>query len=513
MNCLKSDGGLSVSDDLWRQGRDDDFDDDWDDIDLGEPAFADDETVAELPRRQPSMFEREPEGPSLFGDRVPERADRTDPPIRFGDDPTGGLPHWSEPPTGEVPRLFGETDPTDDLDIWSSFAQSNAAPVWRDDRDQSEAPTMVDDLTSYGDTRLGALDESEAPGDPFFELDDPPPPPVKTPIRIGIDNTNDAPRPSNRRDSEDSSSASSSRPRPSAGSSGPGGPPRAPRQTTATASKGGVGGRDMPTAIALGLGLAALFVALLKFAGTTGLVGLVAVVLGLAGFEFFGKATERGYRPATIAGILACALMPLAAYMSGERGIVVVMFLAVVASVLTAISGDGIESGPLPNTAITLTGIAWIGMLGSFAGLILQYGEPVGTDTLTLVVIGVAANDIGALFIGSAAGRTPLREWISPNKTIEGFLGGAIMTVLALWLAKIANGEASVWTDVSDWLPLALVIIVLAPIGDLTESMFKRNLDIKDFGTLLPGHGGVLDRFDGFLFVLPGAYYVMQFVL
>jgi phosphatidate cytidylyltransferase len=498
-----------VSDDLWRQGRDDDFEDDWEDLDLGEPKFANDDADAdvdasEAPRREPSMFERGAEEP-LFGDDASGRSarlDGTDPPIRFGTDESGALPHWTEPPTGEVPRLFGETDPTDDLDIWSSFAQSNAAPVWRDDRD-GPAPAAGDDVTTY-EAPLGALDESAAPADPFFEMVEPPAP-VKTPIRIGIDNTTDDSRPRQRQERGGEGPGAGSRTRP-----GPGGPPRSARQ--APPAKGGVGGRDMPTAIALGLGLIAVFVALLKFAGTTGVMGMVAVVLGLAGFEFFGKATERGYRPANIAGILACALLPIAAYWQAERGIVVVLFLAVVASVLTAISGDGIESGPLPNTAVTLTGVAWIGVLGSFAGMILKMGEPIGTDTITLIVIGVAANDIGALFIGSAAGRTPLREWISPNKTIEGFLGGAIMTVLALILTNIINGKASVWDQASEWLPLAAAIIILAPIGDLTESMFKRNLDIKDFGTLLPGHGGVLDRFDGFLFVLPGAYYVLQIV-
>jgi phosphatidate cytidylyltransferase len=490
-----------VSDDLWRQGRDDDFEDDWEDLDLGEPKFANDDADAdvdasEAPRREPSMFERGAEEP-LFGDDASGRSarlDGTDPPIRFGTDESGALPHWTEPPTGEVPRLFGETDPTDDLDIWSSFAQSNAAPVWRDDRD-GPAPAAGDDVTTY-EAPLGALDESAAPADPFFEMVEPPAP-VKTPIRIGIDNTTDDSRPRQRQERGGEGPGAGSRTRP-----GPGGPPRSARQ--APPAKGGVGGRDMPTAIALGLGLIAVFVALLKFAGTTGVMGMVAVVLGLAGFEFFGKATERGYRPANIAGILACALLPIAAYWQAERGIVVVLFLAVVASVLTAISGDGIESGPLPNTAVTLTGVAWIGVLGSFAGMILKMGEPIGTDTITLIVIGVAANDIGALFIGSAAGRTPLREWISPNKTIEGFLGGAIMTVLALILTNIINGKASVWDQASEWLPLAAAIIILAPIGDLTESMFKRNL--------LPGHGGVLDRFDGFLFVLPGAYYVLQIV-
>ncbi|MEZ5256935.1 MAG: CDP-archaeol synthase [Ilumatobacteraceae bacterium] len=124
-------------------------------------------------------------------------------------------------------------------------------------------------------------------------------------------------------------------------------------------------------------------------------------------------------------------------------------------------------------------------------------------------MVAVVANDIGALLVGSAGGRTPLRPWISPNKTIEGLIGGTVVTIGAMILLKIVNSEASTWVSMSHYLLLAVVVSILAPIGDLTESMFKRNLEIKDFGTLIPGHGGVLDRFDGFLLMLPAAYYLL----
>jgi len=89
---------------------------------------------------------------------------------------------------------------------------------------------------------------------------------------------------------------------------------------------------------------------------------------------------------------------------------------------------------------------------------------------------------------------------------VEGLIGGTVGTFGAVLLIGVQSGT---WNSASEWLLMALVISVLAPLGDLVESMFKRNLDIKDFGTIVRGHGGVLDRFDGFLFVLPGAYYLM----
>ena len=82
-----------------------------------------------------------------------------------------------------------------------------------------------------------------------------------------------------------------------------------------------------------------------------------------------------------------------------------------------------------------------------------------------------------------------------------------MLTIIALVVVGIGEWSDT-WTSYGDLLALAAVISVLAPMGDLVESMFKRNLDVKDFGTLVRGHGGILDRFDGFLFVLPGVYYL-----
>jgi phosphatidate cytidylyltransferase len=156
----------------------------------------------------------------------------------------------------------------------------------------------------------------------------------------------------------------------------------------------------------------------------------------------------------------------------------------------------------------------WIGVLGAFAGAILslswQFGGNIGTDTMFMIALGVAANDIGALMVGSAVGRTPLRAWVSPSKTVEGLIGGTLVTFFALFIAGQIASDQNIWSSTREVLLLALLISVLAPLGDLTESMFKRNLEIKDFGSIVQGHGGVLDRFDGFLFVLPGAYYLMH---
>ena len=269
----------------------------------------------------------------------------------------------------------------------------------------------------------------------------------------------------------------------------------------------------MPTAIAVGVAIAAVFIAALLWRPAAALV-VVVIVLALASVEYFDKVTEKGYRPATIVGIATTIAAPLAAYWMGETAIPLVLVLAFAASAAGFIGASGVESGPMPNMAITTLGITWLALLGSFAALILRISttgvdNPIGTDTLFLLALGVVVNDIGALFVGSGIGRHPLRAWISPNKSVEGLIGGSIATLVVLGAIGVA-GKSDTWNSFGDCLWLAVIICITAPLGDLTESMFKRNLDVKDFGTIIKGHGGVLDRFDGFLFTLPAAYYLLE---
>jgi phosphatidate cytidylyltransferase len=461
-----------MSDDAWRRGqRDDRNDDDF--------------------------------GPPLFGDDMTGELEDPSDELSFGTADTGPLPHWTAPPTGEMPSMLGATPPpdsTDDLDVWSSF--SNDAPVWSDDPaptgelDQSARPTTTDDSGA-----IGMFDE--ATDDPSSGV------PRRGPgrITIGTDPTDDRmgrPMPKNR------------------GRSGRVDPSRGPRPARAgapasTRTQAPPAPRDMPTAVAVGLIIAAAFIGALLLKPWAVLIIIVAVV-GLASVEFFDKVSEKGYRPATVAGIVACTALPLATYWAGEAALPLVMVLAFAAGCLTFISSSGLESSPMPNMAITTLGVTWIGVMGSFAALILSWSNltlvnadglttSVGTDTLFLLALAVVANDVGALFIGSAAGKTPLRQWISPNKTVEGFIGGAIMTILAMVVVGVAD-KSDTWNSTGDLIILGLVVAITAPLGDLTESMFKRNLDIKDFGSIVKGHGGVLDRFDGFLFTLPAVYYL-----
>jgi phosphatidate cytidylyltransferase len=182
-----------------------------------------------------------------------------------------------------------------------------------------------------------------------------------------------------------------------------------------------------------------------------------------------------------------------------------VLFLIVVFAMLWYLLGVSDER-PVPNLGVTMLGIMYIGMLGSFAALLLTF--PDGIGLLIAPIVAAVGYDLGAFLVGRSAGRSPLSD-ASPNKTVEGLVGGCIAAIAAT-VAIIGIGGVEPWGDgagsLSDTIILGIVAAVAAPLGDLCESLLKRDLGVKDMGTILPGHGGLLDRFDSLLFVLPASY-------
>ncbi len=120
----------------------------------------------------------------------------------------------------------------------------------------------------------------------------------------------------------------------------------------------------------------------------------------------------------------------------------------------------------------------------------------------------VWTNDVGAYLIGSRFGKHKLLERISPKKTWEGTLGGAVFAILIAWGLSFLVKDFKL----SQWIALSIVAAMGSNLGDLIESMLKRSVDVKDSGTLLPGHGGLLDRFDAFIFCLPFYWWVLQLI-
>lgn len=262
--------------------------------------------------------------------------------------------------------------------------------------------------------------------------------------------------------------------------------------------------RRLGAAIATGIVLCAVAAVCFLFSSILTLV-LLCVLMVLAAGEFFGAMRQVGYQPATLVGLVAAVGLPVAVYWRGAEAYPLAIGLVIVASLCWHLVGVTAER-PVPNVAVTLFGVGYVAVLGSFGALMLSYDK--GTGLLFGAVVGTVAYDIGAWAVGRMFGRTRLAK-ASPNKTVEGLIGGAVLAVVACAVV-LGVGQIDPWGDnpgsVSHALVLGIVVAVAATLGDLCESMIKRDLGIKDMGNMLPGHGGVLDRFDGLLFAMPATW-------
>lgn len=392
------------------------------------------------------------------------------------------LPHWTAPPTGQVPKVLADERRGDES--WSTFA---SAPRWRGDANSGwddDDVSDVADLRDDGDEPSGALTERERPAiDQFFAFDelDESEPPARRP-----------PTGRNRRIVDPERNATGEH------RLGELGPPR--RVGAAPAA-----GRNMPVAAALGVGLAALALAFFRV-GPGATMAFVAVILAVGGAEFFDASRRGGYRPATLLGLAAVVGLPAATYWRGEIAFPIVGGLVVVAGLLWFLFGVDQEQ-VTADLGVTLLGVAYVGGLGAYAALILRAPGVDSTRILLGAIVPVVAHDVFGYVVGRNAGRSPLMPHVSPNKTVEGLLGGALGAVIASVVFNQLLGD-NPWDGLGPALQLGLLVAVMAPLGDLAESLVKRDLGVKDMGTVLPGHGGVLDRFDGLLFTLPGVYYL-----
>ena len=265
-------------------------------------------------------------------------------------------------------------------------------------------------------------------------------------------------------------------------------------------------GRNIPIAIVTGLALGAL-VLVSFYLGSGVTVAVATCFLVLAAAEFFMAVRRAGYQPASLLGIVAVAALNLGAYWRFEAAVPLVLLLTLLFTFLWYFTGVDREA-PMLNISVTMFGVLYIGMMGSFVGLMLK--DVNGVGMMLAAVIATVGYDVGGLVIGRIAGRTPLAA-VSPNKTMEGLIGGMAVSfaVTVLITGQITPfGDSP--GDLGSAFVLGVVAALVAPLGDLCESMIKRDLGIKDMGSILPGHGGLLDRFDALLFVLPATYYTSR---
>jgi phosphatidate cytidylyltransferase len=253
----------------------------------------------------------------------------------------------------------------------------------------------------------------------------------------------------------------------------------------------------------VGLGLVILIIGLGNLL-VFWLVVSSAIVVGL--LEFYNLAESRKFPVYKLFGVLLgwlLSLVPLIA--SSFQGITLIEFtltLIFLALFLYALLTKRSLAESIPALSITLFGIFYVSWLLSH--LVLIRGLSDGKKLVFYLLLVVWAGDTGAYYTGSYLGRHKLSPVISPKKTIEGAIGGILASLLVSCIAKRAFLPL---LEYKDCIALGILLAVTAQLGDLCESLLKRAVNIKDSGTILPGHGGILDRLDGVMFAAPVLYY------
>lgn len=237
--------------------------------------------------------------------------------------------------------------------------------------------------------------------------------------------------------------------------------------------------------------------------------GLFFIVSIIGLYEFFTLMEKGGFKPKKSVAITAGGIIYsiLTYYSFGEIDYKYLLFIfpLLVLIVITELFRK--SASPVSNFAFSIVGILYIVIpfaILNFFAYHKTYSDIVGIDQKYSYFLLLAffviqwANDTGAYLSGKMLGRTKLFERISPNKTWEGAIGGAVLAVITGVIFSTVTES-----NIVHWIIISLLIVVFGTLGDLTESQIKRSVGVKDSGNILPGHGGILDRFDGVLFSAP----------
>jgi phosphatidate cytidylyltransferase len=241
-----------------------------------------------------------------------------------------------------------------------------------------------------------------------------------------------------------------------------------------------------------------------------GILFLIITFLGL--YEFYNLIQKSGSDPQNVTGLIfGSGLYTLIAVYSINKDSAK-WFLLVVPLLLLIFIEELYRKTekPFQNIAITVLGALYIALPFGLLNLLFGDAELSGPHYFGLILgflIILWINDTGAYLIGSKWGRNRLFERISPKKSWEGSIGGGLLALVAAYLCYRLFNRFDLW----QWLCIGLIIVVFGTLGDLIESMLKRSLNVKDSGNILPGHGGILDRFDAVLVAAPFVYIFVAF--
>ena len=265
----------------------------------------------------------------------------------------------------------------------------------------------------------------------------------------------------------------------------------------APAVPGRKAGRDLRAAITIGVLLGAAVAASL-FIVKAAFVVFTIVIMMAAVRELSRALRGRAVAVPEIPLVIGAGAVLLAAYAGGTEKLVVATLLLVVAAVAWGAVTDGLDK--LAGIAASVFVACYVALLGGFAVLMVVPGD--GPRRVAAFVATVVCSDTGGYAVGVFLGKHPMAPSVSPKKSWEGFGGSTVACALCGALLFPLTLHAAWWQGGL----FGLAIVVTATVGDLSESLIKRDLGIKDMGNLLPGHGGVMDRFDSLLLAAPVAW-------
>jgi phosphatidate cytidylyltransferase len=263
----------------------------------------------------------------------------------------------------------------------------------------------------------------------------------------------------------------------------------------ADAPKASRAGRNLPAAIAVGAALGALAIYVLLFAKYGWLV-MLAVAIPIATAEVGRRLREAGYWIPIVPLLIGGQAMIWLTWPYGPAGPLGAFAGTVVVCMVWRLVGQGLSEQPQNysrDIAATVYIATWIPLFASFSALLIFQED--GGGRVFIVIAGVVFSDIGGYTAGVLFGKHPMVPAISPKKSWEGLAGSLLFGITAAVLGVAFLLDTPAWVGI----PLGLMLVITGTLGDLVESQFKRDLGIKDMGTLLPGHGGLMDRIDAML--------------
>ncbi|MCV7193888.1 phosphatidate cytidylyltransferase [Mycolicibacterium brumae] len=277
-------------------------------------------------------------------------------------------------------------------------------------------------------------------------------------------------------------------------------------ETTPPAPKQSRAGRNLPAAITVGVLLGGLVIVTLAVLPIWVWVAIVGVAIAVATHEVCSRLGEAGYSIPLIPLLVGGQAMIWLTWWFGPTGALGGFAATMLVCLIWRLLAQGPNAAPqnyLRDVAVTMLLAAWIPLCGAFAALLIYPDN--GRAALFTIMLAVVFSDIGGYTAGVLFGKHPMVPAISPKKSWEGFTGSLIAGTGMAVFSVVFLMDQQWWIGI----PLGIFLVITGTLGDLVESQFKRDLGIKDMSTLLPGHGGLMDRIDSILLSMAAGWLVL----